>query len=106
MTRITYHHIRIGIDGDDEGGLLAMVDGRVVALFTHLTAEFHGDVRGCWHHEFGFGRHDGRPGVFETVDDITRWILARRGSTEADLDGPVEFWELRAAEPGEARSSH
>jgi hypothetical protein len=91
MPKLSYRQMRVATDSEDDCGLLAMVDGRLVALFTRLDAPFHGEQRGYWHHEFGFGLFDGRPGTFASVADVTRWVLERMGLSEADLDGPVEI---------------
>jgi hypothetical protein len=90
MARVSYHRVRIATDSEDDEGLLAMVDGRLVAILTRLDAPFHGEQRGWWH-ECGFGRHDGRPDLFPTLADVTRWIVRRLDLTEDDLDGPIEI---------------
>ena len=57
---ISFQCIPILIDGHDTQGLLALLDGQLVAVLSRLDGDIHdADLKGRWHLEAGFGPCDG-----------------------------------------------
>ena len=62
----------------DTQGRLAIVGGELVAVLVRLDDPVHGDERGGWFLEAGFGACDGvKPTPFRDLDEAKDW-LARR----------------------------
>jgi hypothetical protein len=72
---VSYQPIPILIDSHDTQGLLALLDGQLVAVLSRLDAEAYGrDLKGRWHLEAGFGPCDGDGHLFATPEDIPTWV--------------------------------
>lgn len=72
------HSIHIDTASDDQQGELVFADGKLVAVLVRLGSEAHGDDRGCWFAEAGFGPCDPpAKHVFVTRDEATGWIRER-----------------------------
>jgi hypothetical protein len=56
VTYFTIQPASIGTDCEHARGILVSVENRIIAVFTQLSAEYHGDARGFWFLEAGFGR--------------------------------------------------
>ena len=70
--------VRVATGSDDEEGILVQADGRLVAVLVRLSGEEHGDLRGAWFLEAGFGRCDAaNPPVFPSLDAAQDWIERR-----------------------------
>lgn len=84
---VSFQSIPILIDGHDTQGLLALLDGQLVAVLSRLDGEIHdADLKGHWHLEAGFGPCQDAGRVFATRDDITAWVARRtKGSGHFDL---------------------
>jgi hypothetical protein len=89
--------------GSDETGVLVLAEGRIVAILVRLDAPFHGNLRGRWFLEIGFGRCAGTPEPFERLSDGLTWI-ARRLDEEAAVStnafAGADRFIIRAAEDG------
>lgn len=79
---ITRQHIRIATGSSDEDGFLLFADGRLVAIFVRLSDPSHGEMRGRWFLECGFGDwYSARvPEPFTTVDAAEQWLAEQFGS--------------------------
>ena len=74
----------IDAEAGDDHGLIVRVDDRIVAIFTKLSADCHGQLRGHWFLEAGFGRcaaHAVEP--FESLSLGLAYLAQRLG---ADID--------------------
>ena len=89
MSHLEFRPIRVATGSEDEGGVLALVDGRLCAVLVRLDAAFNGPAQGHWHLEAGFGAIDTRPDSFTDLADAAYWIGQRLGLAPADLDGAV-----------------
>ena len=90
MDRLTFEPIRALTGSDDQHGVLAKLDGAVVAIFVRLDADFHGATCGQWHHEFGFGRCDGQPGRFPSLAGAAAWLVGRLEIHPAEASAAVK----------------
>ncbi len=77
MTDITLQPIPVMTGSQDHEGRLVLVDGQLVAVLVHLSDEMHGEERGRWFLEAGFGRCDGHHPVFESLDEAQTWVCRR-----------------------------
>ena len=75
---ITFQDIPILIDGHDTQGLLALLDGQLVAVLARLDGETHDpEMKGSWHLEAGFGPCQTAGELFKTSEDIVAWVTQR-----------------------------
>lgn len=75
MKEISLTPIRVDTGSRDQNGCLAMADGKLVAVIVELEAPEHGDHRGMWFLEAGFGPcKSGDAMTFETIDRAKEWI--------------------------------
>ena len=80
---ITFQTIPILIDGHDTQGLLALLDGQLVAVLARLDGETHDpQMKGSWHLEAGFGPCHTVGDLFKTSEEIAAWVTRR---TEAKV---------------------
>jgi hypothetical protein len=76
---IVLQPIPINTGSSDEAGVLALADGRLVALLVRLSGRLHGtQLAGSWFMEAGFGpcAPDGQR-VFATLAAAEDWLRAR-----------------------------
>ena len=77
---ITFQSIPILIDGHDTQGLLALLDGQLVAVLARLDGETHDrEMKGRWHLEAGFGPCQATGNTFKTPEEIAAWVTQRAG---------------------------
>ena len=76
---ISLQSAKIATGSPDHDGFLEFADDTLVAVFVRLEDEAHGDVRGQWFLEAGFGRCNASLGhlSFKLPDDVQRWVLNR-----------------------------
>lgn len=76
--KVEFHPIHVMTGCDDRDGLLATIDAHLVAVLVRLDSAFHGERRGGWFLEAGFGPCDGpaKP-VFDQLEEAQDWIAAR-----------------------------
>jgi hypothetical protein len=78
---ITFKAVPILIDGHDTHGLLALLDGQLVAVLSRLDGEAHDpELKGSWHLEAGFGPCPASGAIFRTHDEIAQWVRQRGAS--------------------------
>jgi hypothetical protein len=78
MSSITFQTIPILIDGHDTQGLLALLNGQLVAVLARLDGDVHDpELKGKWHLEAGFGPCEATGEVFQTQDAVARWVQQR-----------------------------
>jgi hypothetical protein len=77
-SKIELHPIRVMTDSDDRDGLLVTIDAHLIAVLVHLDSPAHGELRGGWFLEAGFGPCDGpsKP-VFHRLEEAQNWIATR-----------------------------
>lgn len=74
--RLTSQPVRVPTRDNDEDGLLISVDGRLVALFTHLDGSVSEEFRNRWFLEAGFGSCSVRPEpAFDSAQEAQQWVL-------------------------------
>ncbi len=63
----------------DRDGFLVFADDALVAVLVRLEDKAHGDWRGHWFLEAGFGRCNPSPQrpAFRSPDDAQNWVLGR-----------------------------
>jgi hypothetical protein len=63
---------------DDRDGRLVTIDAHLVAVLVRLDSPIHGERRGGWFLEAGFGPCDGpaKP-VFDQLEEAQDWIATR-----------------------------
>ena len=66
----------------DHEGQLVLADRQLIAILVRLDDEVHGEDRGLWFLEAGFGRvaHPNAP-KFDSLDEAQTWIARRLAST-------------------------
>ena len=71
---------------EDATGYLIDVNGYLAAIVVRLDAEFHGEDRGSWNLEAGFGACDVRSvePFLELVDAVT-WVADRVGAPASSI---------------------
>jgi hypothetical protein len=80
VTYFTIQPASIGTDCEDTRGILVSVENRIIAVFTQLSAEYHGDARGFWFLEAGFGRCAAPPcEPFERLSEGLACLAQRLG---------------------------
>ncbi len=78
MTHITLQPIPVMTGSQDHEGRLVLVNGQLAAVLVRLSDEVHGEARGRWFLETGFGRCDGAEHpVFESLDEAEAWVRRR-----------------------------
>lgn len=76
MNAVTLDPIMVNTGSADENGALALVDGKLVAVLVELAAEEHGDHRGLWFVEAGFGPCKvATEMTFSTCDEALQWLV-------------------------------
>ncbi|KAB1068182.1 hypothetical protein [Methylobacterium planeticum] len=94
MPDITLQHVRIDTRSPDSEGLLAFVDGKLVAVLMRLSDELHGAAgfSGQWCVEMGFGSCTVGfvPVLLDDVEAVRRWVAERNN------DGPHAAAEARS----------
>src|SRR4051812_5753786 len=74
---ITFERTLVNTLSDDVEGRLVRADGHLVAVLVRLDGEEHGNLRGRWLLEAGFGPCSRDPcQVFGTLDAATDWVCA------------------------------
>jgi hypothetical protein len=99
MSRVTLHAIKVATASEDESGVLVFVDDKLVAVLVHLAARFHGEIRGHWFAEAGFGPCGGViPPNFPVLNDALSWIAECVGISDDEIYATVSQQpvELRA----------
>ena len=78
--KIELQPIRVMTDSDDREGLLVTIDAYLVAVLVRLDSPAHGEQRGGWFLEAGFGPCGGpsKP-VFDQLEEAQDWIATRVG---------------------------
>lgn len=76
--------VKLAVPNPDEDGMLVFADERLIAILSRLLDDFHGDLKGAWFIEAGFGPCDPSlaPSAFRLPSEALRWIAAQAG-TEA-----------------------
>jgi hypothetical protein len=78
MIDITLQPIPVMAGSRDHEGRLVLADGQLAAVLVRLSDEVHGEERGGWFLETGFGRCDGTEHpVFESLDEAEAWVRRR-----------------------------
>ena len=78
MIAITLQPIPVMTGSQDHEGRLVLADGQLVAVLVRLADEVHGDKRGGWFLETGYGRCDGpQHPVFASLDEAQAWVRRR-----------------------------
>ena len=78
MIAITLQPIPVLTGSQDQEGRLVLADGQLVAVLVRLADEVHGDKRGGWFLEAGFGHCDGpQHPVFASLDEAEIWVRRR-----------------------------
>ena len=78
MIAITLQPIPVMTGSQDQEGRLVLADGQLVAVLVRLADEVHGDKRGGWFLEAGFGHCDGpQHPVFASLDEAEIWVRRR-----------------------------
>ena len=78
MIDITLQPIPVMTGSQDQDGRLVLAGGQLVAVLVRLSDEMHGEARGRWFLETGFGRCDGvEHPVFESLDEAQTWVRRR-----------------------------
>jgi hypothetical protein len=75
--RLAFWPVTIATSSADRDGRLAFINEELVAILIRLEEESHGDERGSWIVETGYGRCEGKARVFPTLDAAGEWIRAR-----------------------------
>jgi hypothetical protein len=66
------------IGSDDRDGLLVIVDAELVAVRVRLDSPIHGERRGGWFLEAGFGPCSGPvQSAFDQLEEAREWIATR-----------------------------
>jgi len=70
---------KIATGSPDHDGFLVFADDVLVAVFVRLEDEAHGDLRGHWFLEAGFGRCNLSPQhpAFGSPSEAQNWVLNR-----------------------------
>jgi len=70
--------IAVMTGSNDRDGRLVLVNGELVAVLVQLDSAAHGDQRGCWFLEAGFGpcNSPSHP-VFRDLEDAQAWVVKR-----------------------------
>ena len=78
MIAITLQPIPVMTGSQDQEGRLVLADGQLVAVLVRLADGVHGDKRGGWFLETGYGRRNGpaHP-VFASLDEAEIWVRRR-----------------------------
>ncbi len=75
---LIFQPIPVSTRSNDEDGRLVLADGRLVAVLVRLAGQEHGELRGGWFLEAGFGCCAVRaPDVFRTLAHAEPWIEQR-----------------------------
>jgi hypothetical protein len=76
--KITFQPIRVITGSDDRDGLLVLANAELAAVLVRLDSAVHGDERGAWFLEAGFGPCSApvQP-VFDSLEEAQEWITAR-----------------------------
>jgi hypothetical protein len=69
---IKFQPVRVATGSDDENGLLAYADGRLVAVLVHLS-ELHDDLSGAWFLEAVFGLRESSR-TFPNLESAKEWL--------------------------------
>jgi hypothetical protein len=79
LTPIDLQPIRVRTGHQDGEGRLALADGELVAVLVRLDDPVHGDQRGRWFLEAGFGPCGGGPSsvIFEDLEEAESWLGTR-----------------------------
>ena len=79
MPHIALQSAKLATGSPRHDEFLVFADDTLVAVFVRLEDEAHGDVRGQWFLEAGFGPCNTSPGhlSFKSLDDVQRWVLDR-----------------------------
>jgi hypothetical protein len=72
----------------DKEGTLVLADGQLLAVLVHLADEIHGDDRGAWFLEAGFGNLAGLACLFPTLEEAVEWICQRLELDQGPVPGP------------------
>jgi hypothetical protein len=75
--RIMTIPIRVDTGSADEDGRLVLASGRLVGVLLRLADESHGESRGAWFLEAGFGDLAGENPIFSTLERATEWLRDR-----------------------------
>ena len=75
---ISFHPMRVLIDGHDSEGRLILADSQLAAVIVRLDGKTHDpEHQGRWHLEAGFGKCNTREArLFETPDEAGAWVQA------------------------------
>jgi hypothetical protein len=75
---LTFQHIEVVTGHADHEGQLVLVNGQLIAVLVRLDDEVHGNDRGRWFLEAGFGPCQGpfQP-AFSDLEGAARWITER-----------------------------
>jgi len=96
MSRITVQPIRIATASEDETGLLVLIDRRLAAVLTRLDAACHGEARGRWFVETGFGPCAAPPPEpHHRLSEALRWIADRMGEAASLAEAELHQIERR-----------
>ena len=84
--KITFERTFVNTLSNDAEGQLVRANDRLVAVLVRMDGEEHGDLRGHWLLEAGFGpcARD-RFQVFPTFDDAANWVRAAHRDSRAFL---------------------
>jgi hypothetical protein len=76
---ITRQQVRIATDSSDEEAFLLFSDGRLAAIIVRLAEPSHGNMKGRWFLECGFGDWYTAPfpEPFADADAAERWLMKR-----------------------------
>lgn len=91
MSCFTVQPIRIATSTGDESGLLVLIDRRLAAVLSRLEASYHGEARGSWFLEAGFGECAvPPPEPHHHLREALHWIADHMGAeaeiAETELD--------------------
>jgi hypothetical protein len=77
--QVTLQPAKVDTGSPDRDGFLVFADEALVAVFVRLEDEGHGDERGHWFLEAGFGRCNASPHspAFRSPDEAQQWVLNR-----------------------------
>ncbi len=93
MPTVEFEPAQILLFGDDCHGQLVLINGRLAAVVTRLTAEsYPEDVRGLWQLEAGFGPCGASARLFGSLHDVKCWTI------EAYQSGFQSSWEPLSVE--------
>ena len=74
MTKLTTESVRVATTMGPKDGLLVFCNSVLIAVLTHLSSAVHGENRGRWFLETGFGPcSDAGEQLFDSSDDALAW---------------------------------